>query len=160
MEVHTVVRDAIWRAVVGLDDAMLHAPNPAGWSILHVLEHLHIAERNSTAAIAEMLQANTVGDLPPADLSVEIDRTHKLQAPERSQPKGTFRSLPEARAALDASRVALHWTIATAQPGDLDTHARHHALVGMATARDWYDLVALHEWRHLAQIQDLVLTRR
>ena len=159
MDLHTVVRDAIWRAVDGVDEAILRRPNPGGWSVLDVLEHLHIAENNTTRAIGEMLESPAVGLVPSPDLSVEIDRTHKLQAPERSRPKGAFASLADARAALGASRDALKATIAAAEPGALETHAKTHGLVGMASARDWYDLVALHEWRHLAQIQEMILAR-
>ena len=158
MDRHAEARERLWNSVKGLDESQLRRQNADGWTILHVLEHLHLVEMRVADAIMGAAKSPPIEGLQ-ANESLEarlLDRNHKVNTPETSRPKGAVATVQEARELLSSSRDRLEAAIASAQnAGVLHTHGFPHPAFGPMSVQQWYELIPLHELRHVAQIEEM-----
>ena len=155
---HTEARERLWNSVKGLNESQLRRPNADGWTILHVLEHLHLVEMRVAAAIFGAAKYPPMENVQTNE-SLEarlLDRSHKFNAPEANRPKGAVTTVQEAQSLLSASRDRLLAAVATARDaGVLHTHGFPHPAFGPMSVQQWYELIPLHELRHVAQIEEM-----
>lgn len=155
---HIAVREALWNSVEGLTDSQLRKTNADGWSILHVLEHLHLVETRVAGAIIDAVKSPPMEDLRTHESLKEglLDRSHKIETPEIFRPRGVVATLQEARERLSSSRARLEAAVVVARnAGALHSHGFAHSLLGPMSIQQWYDFVPLHELRHVAQIAEI-----
>ena len=142
----------------GLNELQLRRPNADGWTILHVLEHLHLVEMRVAGAIMGAVKYPPMENAQSTE-SLEarlLDRSYKVNAPESSRPKGVIATVQEAQELLASSRDRLEAAVAVARnAGGLHTHGFPHPAFGPMSVQQWYELVPLHELRHVAQIEEM-----
>jgi hypothetical protein len=150
------VREDLWSAVGGVSDDLLRRPNNDGWSILHVLEHLYLVEKSTIVQIKRALACPPVTEqFQNKNLERALDRTIKVKAPKSVNPKGIFQSIDDARHLLSQSRQELVSLISATDAEDLQTHGARHPVFGILSLEQWVKVLALHERRHIAQIEEL-----
>jgi len=130
------------------------------WSIFQIAEHVAVAEHGMYRALETGSEKTT----PPnygADQEIfrrAGNRESKLQAPERSWPKGRWKSLAEAIAAFENSRTK---TLEFVEQGNKDPRAIEavHPLMGSIDGHQIMLIMAAHAERHTAQIEDIKRTQ-
>jgi hypothetical protein len=157
-------REALGQALEGVDDDFARRKPPSGgWSILDCLEHMVASERY----MLTRLQAATLADQPfektrreAKIAALAVDRTRRIVAPEPSHPRGRFRSLRDALAALDATRAeVVHWVEGCeADPRRLLTD--HSIIEGPVTCSETLIMIAAHPARHARQIEEIKVALR
>ncbi len=155
---HAEARERLWNSVEGLNEAQLRRPNADGWTILHVLEHLHLVEMGVAGAIMGAVKSPPMANAQATD-SFEarlLNRSYKVDAPEIFQPQGAIATTQEAQELLSSSRDRLEAAVAAARnAGAMHTHGFPHALLGPMSVQQWYEFIPLHELRHVAQIEEM-----
>jgi DinB superfamily len=79
----------------------------------------------------------------------------RFKAPEIISPKGIFQNLDNARRFLAQSRQKLLSLISSTEVDVLRTHVAPHPVFGMLNFEQRMQLLALHERRHIAQIEEM-----
>jgi len=130
------------------------------WSIFQIVEHVAVAEHGMFRAV----ELGTEKLSPPnyaADAEIlkrGLNRDNKLQAPERSHPKGRWKSFAEAIDAFEKSRArCLEFVERGAK--DLRKIESVHPLMGSLDAHQLFLIMAAHAERHTAQIEDIKRTQ-
>lgn len=132
----------------------------SSWSIFQIAEHVAVAEHGMYRA----LETGTEKTTPPnyaADEEIfrrAANREAKLQAPERSLPKGRWKSLAEAIDAFEKSREK---TLEFVEKGDKNPRKIEavHPLMGSIDGHQIVLIMAGHAERHTAQIEDIKRTQ-
>lgn len=149
-------RTELLNAVRDVPEVALRAQNKDGWSILHVLEHLYLMETDVAARVQQAMQSPGGDAIPPQPLQARVlDRSFKVKTPSSASPTGQFQTLDEAMAHLDHARQGLEAAVGTISQEDLYNHGFPHVFFGMLSIQQWLDIVALHERRHTAQIEEM-----
>ena len=136
-----------------------------GWSVAEIVEHLGTVENGVVRIGLKLLsEAENSGALssdgifdPPISF-VEQARSikdKKLQAPERVHPKGV-QSLEESYAKLDENRRALAELRPRIETTDVSAPKFPHPFFGNLNLYQWLAVVAMHEARHLRQIETIL----
>ena len=129
---------------------------PGSWSILEVAEHVAAAEhgmfRGMEVATAKTSPTNYA--LDSEILKRGRNREVKGEAPERSRPKGRWKTMAEAIAAFENSRAN---TLAFAETGEKDPRSIEwqHPIFGPLDGHQVLLLMAAHAERHTAQIEEI-----
>lgn len=148
-------RMQLLQSVQDLSDEELRIRNADGWSILHVLEHLHLTEKAVVQGIRHALTKPS-SEIPRQSVESVLDRSRKLKSPKVSDPQGMFTTLDEAVASLAASRSELTAVLASIEDADaLHHHGFRHPFFGMLSIHQWLEVLPLHERRHTAQIEEM-----
>jgi uncharacterized damage-inducible protein DinB len=151
-------RDALRKAVAGIDDAMaVRSPFSGNWSVLDCMEHVVVTEHY----LLTRLQAATVSEQPFEKWRREAkiaalagDRTRRIEAPEQAHPHGRYKTLAEALAAFDATRAEVERWVEDCH-GDLRCMMTDHALIeGPVTCAEMLIMIAAHPARHAKQIEE------
>jgi uncharacterized damage-inducible protein DinB len=139
-------------------------PPHGGWSANGVLEHLVIVESSITKLLsAKIAEARAAGvgmetDESPilASLRTErvLDRSVKIEAPERIQPKQT-RDYEAAWADLEAARARFKEFLTEADGFAFREISHPHPLFGSLDGYSWIAFLGSHEARHAAQIREI-----
>jgi hypothetical protein len=138
-------------------------PSPDRWSVAEILEHLSVVER----AIARMLgqQVRTARDsglrperatepvVPTVPVARLLDRGAKLEASERSQPRGGM-AWAAAREAFRTSRGDVVELLRSADGLALSELVIPHPLLGPLNVYQWAVFLGAHARRHAAQIRE------
>ncbi len=130
-------------------------PDPAGWSVLEIVEHLTVVERAVHKSVARATGA------PAAELRTrEKDPVvaalatlpQRIEAPEIVHPTGRFPSLAEALRVFRERRTA---TLDLARSLDVpwDAHHAPHPILGDLDVGQWFLMAATHGERHALQIE-------
>jgi len=151
-------REALARALAGVDDIAARKPARGGWSILEIVDHLVESERH----LLSRLQIAQPSGQPVADREREAriaaraaDRTRPVEAPPESLPRGRYTTLQEAVAALDATRAETVLFVERFD-GDLRCWATDHPLFpGPVTCYETVIMMAAHPGRHAEQIVEI-----
>lgn len=152
-------RDALGRALEGVDDNLAHRkPSSGGWSILDCVEHMIESERY----LLLRLQAATLTDQPfeksrreAKIAALAADRNRRIEAPEPVHPRGRFENLHDALSAFDATRAGvIRWVESCA--GDPRRMLTDHPLIeGPVTCSETLIMIAAHPARHAKQISEI-----
>ena len=127
------------------------------WSILGVLEHIHLTDRvvytvasrptdkrhSHETAIDENEIRSTVGD-----------RSRKLKAPPFLEPKGKFESVMAFEAAFVSQRELLKEGLRSGRIV-VDNRMQSHPWLGEMTVADWLRFLVHHTGRHIRQIDEI-----
>ncbi len=137
-------------------------PRPDTWSAAEIAEHLAIIEEQLSRLFPVMLTKAEAGglqrkgDQPFIPVSVEaiVERSsrEKYTAPEMARPSGTA-SLSDSLARLERSRESVKALRPRIEALDLASVTYPHPTFGPLNAYQWLIFLALHEARHLRQIE-------
>jgi uncharacterized damage-inducible protein DinB len=139
-------------------------PSPDRWSVAGVIEHLALLETRLTGLfrkrIAEGRAAGVGFDtetspvIAPADITLLLDRTRRLIAPETIQPKRETDAVSAWRA-LEQAREGFRAMILDADGLALNEIVHPHLVFGPMDLYQWIAFVGGHEARHAAQIREI-----
>jgi uncharacterized damage-inducible protein DinB len=145
-------------------DQRQERPAPDRWSVAEVLEHLGLVEARFTEWVEKAIATAREGGLGPerdaraalpSDLeSMLSDRTRQRTAPPPVIPQGTMTE-EAAWGALDRARATFRATVMSADGLALNTVTVAHPAFGTLSVYQWVELIAVHEARHTAQIQEI-----
>jgi DinB superfamily len=163
------VRDRIAALVRPLNAAQLNEhPEPKGWSVAQVLEHLLVADERTSAPVMEVIRTARPDAGAPARewrpsflggmIAASLEKPGKLKAPKVFLPGPTARGgAPEAFVAREAEFVtamdgaaSLDWRALRVRSGALPTWAPKMNL------GDGFRIHVVHVKRHALQIERLV----
>ncbi len=157
-------RDAFVAATHQLSEAQYQfKPNPDGWSIGQIVEHVALAELRILDLITTKLPqapapsaAKTRGPARFARLDTAIPgRDQKrITAPEMLMPKGTWASPVVSLAAFIEARDQAIAAAEAAGPEALE-HVLPHRFLGEFDFEEWVYFMALHSARHTAQVVEI-----
>jgi hypothetical protein len=155
-----VHRAALHEAVQAVPEELRERkPSPDRWSVVEILEHLAITEQRITrlvvdaAANLEPGEPPATAELPVPTMARLLDRTARVEAPERVRPQGTV-SAANAWQQLEESRAALRGAVESAEDRNLTAVQRPHPLLGNLDLYQWVISVGGHEARHTVQIRE------
>ena len=130
------------------------------WSIAEIAEHVAVAEHGMFRAVELGTEKTTPPDYERDRMVVKagLDRDMKSQAPERSRPKGRWKSLAEAVDAFAKSRTR---SLEFVETGDKDPRRIEsvHPLFGSLDGFQILLIMATHCERHAAQIEEIKRTQ-
>ena len=139
-------------------------PAPDRWSAVDILEHIALVEGRFTAMIAKAIdeaRAAGLGEerglrdaLPPQIATVVADRVNRRNAPEPVHPSGRLTE-SEAWRKLDEVAAQLRSAVTAGDGLALSGVFYEHPAFGRLNVYQWVELLAGHEMRHAAQIQEL-----
>lgn len=156
MEQNTEIREEVLQSVSGLSDEQLNEQVEQGsWTIMQVLDHLHLMEKSITYTISNQLvngEHKTVGEKP---IQLTTNRSTKVEAPSFVIPSKDFISLKDMTEKLSESRNTLINVIDSADKTLLEQRAYPHPAFGEMNLIQWIPFIGLHEKRHLVQIEEL-----
>lgn len=126
-----------------------------GWTIVEVAEHVAVGE----AGMLRLLESGTE-KTTPADFELDhrivirlARREEKVQAPERSLPKGRWKSVAECADAFRQSRAKTIEFVKGAE--GLRKKAVMHPFFGLVDGHQIALIMAHHPERHAAQIEEI-----
>ncbi len=140
-----------------------HAPSNGGWSGTGIVQHLGTVEGMATKMLEGLFakgladgivaEKGTVSWLHSMDKYNVLDRSTRINAPERAYPK------PDAQLAvswesLQGVRQRLLRAVATVDGRDLTTLSAPHPVFGALNGYQWILVVGQHEERHLSQLRE------
>jgi hypothetical protein len=162
-------REAFRGAVDSLpDEAWSRRASAGGWTVLEVVEHVAVVEHGTMRLLTERLPA---GEPAPARTADEIaahdariarqvlDRSVRIEAPERIRPRARWGTAAEALAAFVASREQLVELVRALDERELRAHVVPHPIFGAIDGVQWIRAAAGHTMRHVAQIAEILETR-
>jgi uncharacterized damage-inducible protein DinB len=130
------------------------------WSILEIAEHVAVAEHGMFRAVELGTEKTSEPDYgSDADIIRRgLNREVRSQAPERSRPKGRWKSLAECVDAFEKSREK---TLDFVENGEKDPRKIEsvHPLFGSIDGHQILLIMAVHAERHTAQIEDIKRTQ-
>jgi hypothetical protein len=139
-------------------------PAPGRWSAAEIVEHLGLVDLRFAslvgAAIDRALEAGVGREtgprepIPDAVAARLADRTEKRTSPESAVPTGALNAAA-AWASAEEARRRLRDTVLRGDGLALSTVCARHGFFGELTIYQWVELVARHERRHTAQIDEL-----
>ena len=140
-------------------------PAEGRWSVNDVLEHLSIVETNFTKRSVDAIVAGKMAGIGPEDAvertvlpehfeAMIADREKKRTAPEAAHPRSNFDS-DSAWQAVEQSRRLLLNTLTEADGLALSQVFTSHPFFGALTVYQMAELIAAHEARHTAQIEEV-----
>ena len=154
-------RDQYLRSVKGVpENAAFARLTDDSWSILELAEHVAVAEHGMFRAV-EMGTEKTTPPNYAMDAEVTrrgLNREIRSKAPERSIPKGRWKSMAEAVAAFEKSRARTLDFVENSGK-DLRQIESVHPLFGSMDAHQILLIMAVHAERHTAQIEDIKRTQ-
>ncbi len=154
-------RDTYLRCVREIpENAAFARLSDSSWSIMEIAEHVAVAEHGMFRAV----EMGTEKLTPPnyaADAEIlkrGLNRENKSQAPERSHPKGRWKSFAEAVNAFEKSRAR---SLEFVEKGEKDLRKIEsvHPLMGSLDGYQLFLIMAAHAERHTAQIEDIKRTQ-
>lgn len=158
--------ELILTATEGVSEAdAVKKPAADRWSVLECVEHLALTERGIFAMMQGSLQTPPASEEDRAKTKGKTellakampDRSRRAAAPVEVAPKGQFKTLAEARAALSAARKAtIDFVEKTDKP--LHSHVTKHFAFGELDAYQWFTLMAGHVERHTKQVNEVKAT--
>lgn len=159
------LRAAVGEVPPGLRD---RRPAPDRWSVAEVLEHLAALEGAVAALLGPAVdEARALGTResdassvrPRLDTARMRDRRVRIEAPERTRPRGGV-DADAAWAALEGARVALLGALAAGDGLALGAVTRPHPLFGPLDVYQWVLAVGGHEARHADQVREIAAAFR
>jgi uncharacterized damage-inducible protein DinB len=141
------------------DDQLNWKPDDVTWSIAQVVQHIAIVESGSAQMIPLGLAQEP--NFVPRDIPLEqliLDRSKKLNAPDRIHPSTDPKTMAQLKEILHTSReqfLAALNGIEDISLLDKTSPPRSHPLFGQMSTGQWITATRLHEERHIQQIAEL-----
>ncbi|WP_169891210.1 DinB family protein [Litchfieldia alkalitelluris] len=157
MEQIKEIREQLLNEVKGLSNEQLNQKeNSDEWSIMEILEHLHLIEETASKAIQESL-SETTHNTPTSEKPIQFttNRRHKVKAPANLVPSGNYVTIDEMEQRLTTSRSNLIDIISKPSGQELTQKSYPHPIFGDLILTQWVEFLGLHELRHLEQIKEI-----
>lgn len=144
----------------GLSDEQLNwKPDNSTWSIAQVVQHIAMGESGIVQPISLGLAQNPtfIPKTLPLDQRL-LDRSRKVNAPERLHPSTEPKTIEELKEMLHNSREKFLEVLSHVKDSSLldktSPPVPHPAFDDLST-RQWIEFGVLHEARHILQISEL-----
>jgi hypothetical protein len=138
-------------------------PSPTAWSTNDVIAHLTIMERRLAGVLGGALaeararglraESDTSPIMPQVDLSPVLDRTTKITAPDRVDPRHTGDGFTWAD--FEAARNSVRALLVEHDGMALGDLSHPHPIFGPLDFYHWFAFVGAHGTRHAAQILEI-----
>ena len=149
--------DSYLAAMAEIPEGVVSAkPDANSWSAIELAEHIAVAEHGMFRLI-EMGAPKTTPVQFDRDAWVREfvpNRSKKAQAPERSHPKGRWKTIPEATEAFKQARTR-SIEFAENPVNDLRRIEVGHPLFGPLDAHQMLMVMSGHVERHLKQLEEI-----
>ena len=154
-------KEVIETAAMLDDAAWSYKPTPEKWSVGQVVEHLLVVEHGLVSQVKGAMEAAPDPEWAAKTLektavlrTTLADRSQTFQAPEPVQPKGEMTR----REIMQGFIEARHQTMTLVRETDVPLHAHTYESFAFSTlnARQGLLVVALHNQRHLEQINEVL----
>jgi hypothetical protein len=150
-------RERLIAAVAGLSHPQANfKPSPDAWSVAGIVEHLATVEDFVVRRLENMTSEPDHGNFKDSDVVLfdkVVDRSEKIQAPERVHPTG--KPLSSSLERLAATREKIVGLIQSAPDGNFRQHSMHHPVFGPLDGHQWIVAMAGHHLRHTQQILEI-----
>ncbi|MCF6410385.1 DinB family protein [Pseudalkalibacillus salsuginis] len=131
------------------------------WSVLEILEHLVLIEKVITKQCEHLICQGVDTETPDHPVYRSGKRYPVVEAPEYVRPIGRYRSMDEAKIALQQSRNKLIQVLEDIEdPTLLERRAFSHPVFGPMKLTQWIDFIGYHERRHIDQIKEIIKRNR
>lgn len=149
------------------DEQASFRPSAEKWSAVLIVEHLAKTEANLVRVVGKLLgkaeaaNAPSDGEInPPVSFAAIADRARneRFQAPAVIAPEGAA-SLSESLNQLSQSRAALLEMRPRIKAVDCSKVGYPHPAFGQFNLYQWVAFIGIHELRHLAQIENLLIAQ-
>lgn len=152
-------------AVLADEQKTARSSEEKSWSVTEILEHLSMVEQGVVRLAAKLLSDAEASGAPvfdgtfaePVSFATRADsiRDKKLSAPERVHPRG-MHTIEETLAKMDENRRTLNELRPRIESIDASAPTFPHPFFGDLNLYEWLAMVAMHEARHLRQIENLL----
>ncbi|HEX8926330.1 MAG TPA: DinB family protein [Terriglobales bacterium] len=146
-------------SVVDSVDAELHEKHAddKSWSVLQCIEHVVNAEEGMLRLWHKLAQPGSEDRAKDLVIrTMNVDRSKKINAPERVVPQGRLKSVAEARERFVAARAATITAVEQMPAEDLRGKIVPHPLVQAADGYQLFQIMSGHAERHAEQIEETV----
>jgi uncharacterized damage-inducible protein DinB len=141
------------------DDQLNWKPDDFTWSISQVVQHIAMVESGSSQTIRLGLKQEP--NFMPSDIPLHralLDRSKKVNAPERLHPSSDPKTMSQLKEILHNSREK--FIDALERIEDITVLEKtsppvSHPVFGQMSTWQWIVAVPLHEERHIKQIEEL-----
>jgi uncharacterized damage-inducible protein DinB len=144
----------------GLTDHQLNwKPDDFTWSIAQVVQHIATAEGGAAQTITLGLAQEP--NFVPRDIPLKqllLDRSKKVNAPDRLRPSADPKTMAQLKEILDTSRekfLGALDSIKNIALLDKTSPPISHPVFGQMSTRQWITAALFHEERHIQQIEEL-----
>ena len=144
----------------GLSDEQLNwKPDDSTWSIAQVVQHIAMGESGTVKSISLGLTQNP--NFTPKTLPLDqllLDRSRKVNAPERLHPSTEPKTVGELKEVLQNSREKFLDVLSHVEDSSLLDNTSPpvpHPAFGDLSTGQWIQFGILHEARHILQIEEL-----
>ncbi|WP_442600238.1 DinB family protein [Neobacillus sp. D3-1R] len=136
-------------------DEFNNKPNPHTWSIAQICHHLYLTEKVFADAIVYGLNKQNSQPTNSKNVSLALDRTTKLPAPEIVYPSRELMEVEPIITLLNDSRKRIIDVLSNIKdPSSLEEKSAKHPVFGELRLHQWVELIYLHEQRHIEQIKE------
>lgn len=142
-----------------------YKPAATQWSIAEIAEHITLSDglylsiiQNSLKSPADDVKANALVGKENSIIERLKDRTQKAGAPEVLRPTNRFSTRKDLIAAFKVEREKTIMYVKN-NNDPLKNHIASHPLFGELTAYHWLVMVAAHANRHVAQLEEVMLSK-
>ncbi|WP_315906024.1 DinB family protein [Priestia koreensis] len=125
------------------------------WSIMQVMDHLYLMEKNLTNTMKKVLEGGEEQSVDDKPIHLTVDRSRKVDAPSYVVPSDEFITLDEMKDKLYKSRQALQEFEAETNEEKRQKKAFPHPVFGLMTVNQWIPFIGYHEERHLEQMKEI-----
>ena len=148
-------REVFLRMVDGVSESQADfKPGTDQWSIHEIAEHLAIAEHGMYRLITAYYETlDTPAERTREENFLSVDRSRKLEAPERARPKGRYSSLARAVEQFTVNRERSIQYVDSCED-DLRMRATDH-VVGRISCQECLMLLIAHPARHAEQVREI-----
>ncbi len=155
-------RQELFDVVNEIPEELSHAQvSPDTWTILEVLEHLVLIERVIANQFENQLSEGKDREIEEHPVYRSAKRFPAVEAPEYVRPTGQYKTLAEAKVALEKSRGYLFHVLEKVEdPTILEKRSFKHPIFGYMQLKQWLDFIGYHERRHLEQIKEILEKNR
>lgn len=125
------------------------------WSIMQVMDHLYLMEKNLTNTMKKVLEDGEEKSVDDKPIHLTVDRSRKVDAPSYVVPSDEFITLDEMKDKLYKSRQALQQFESQTNEEKRQKKAFPHPVFGLMTVNQWIPFIGYHEERHLDQMKEI-----
>jgi hypothetical protein len=141
-----------------IPNTLLHTKPSGAWSMLEILEHLHILDKIVLLHFLKMndsrhSEETVLGEKKLHTIIVELRSRKKVVAPDFTEPKGVYTSIEEWQTAFTTTRKKIVDFI-VAEKIIIDNRQFAHPYLGNLTMVDWCYFIISHADRHCLQLQE------
>lgn len=163
------IRENLKATVGSLTEEQLNLLAEKGdWTIKNIVEHIAIVQEGMMKISAKLLsEAKAKGASASGEAKISASflqkavesRPAKFEAPERVRPTGT-QTIAESFAKLDETRESLEELRPLFESVECSDFKFSHPFFGDLTAHEWLALVGGHEFRHISQIEKILMSEQ